>query len=81
MSNVNDDFFSRIENKTRVNKDSIVSLAKKLQNGNFKDKNLLSEVIDEISVLTNKEVSEEQKEKIINTIIEDRVPDNLEKYI
>ena len=32
-----DDFFKKVEKKTNVNKDTILSLAKKLQEGNMKD--------------------------------------------
>ena len=40
MPNYSDEFFSKIEKKTKVNKDAIISLAKKLQNGNMKHENL-----------------------------------------
>ena len=75
---MNDNLFSKVEKKTKVNKNSIMNLASKLQ-GNMKDKNILLEVIDELSNLTGKEVSEEKKEKIINTIINDKVPNNIDK--
>ena len=32
-----DKFFDKVEKKTNVDKDTILSLAKKLQNGNMKD--------------------------------------------
>lgn len=81
MPNYGDEFFSKVEKKTKVNKESILSLAKKLQNGNMKDENLLKEIINEISVMTGKEVSEERQRKIIDTIINDKVPKDLDKYI
>lgn len=81
MPNYSDEFFSKIEKKTKVNKDAIISLAKKLQSGNMKDENLLKEVISEISEMTGKEVSPERQQKIIDTIINDKVPNDLDKYI
>lgn len=81
MPNFGDEFFSKVEKKTKVNKETILSLAKKLQNGDMKDENLLKEVIDEISELTGKKVSEERQRKIIDTIIQDKVPKNVEKFI
>lgn len=74
-----DSFFNRVEKKTNVNKDTILSLAKKLQDGNLKDKETLKEVISELSSMTGKEVSKQQEEKIINTIINDNVPQNIDK--
>ena len=74
-----DDFFKKVEKKTNVNKDTILSLAKKLQEGNMKDEKTLREVIDTLSKETGKKVSDEQKNKIINKIVSDKVPNNVEK--
>ena len=76
-----DDLFDKIESKTKVNKETILNLASKLQAGNFKDTNTLKEIIHEISDITGKEVSEEKEEKIISMIQNDKVPTNMEKYI
>ncbi len=74
-----DSFFDKVEKKTKVDKDTILSLANKLQKGNMKDKNTLKEVIDTLSKMTGKKVSKEQEEKIISTIIDDKVPKDVEK--
>lgn len=74
-----DSFFKRVEKKTNVSKDAILSLANKLQDGNMKDEKTLSEVVDEIATMTGKNISKEKKEKIINTIMKDKVPDNVDK--
>ena len=74
-----DSFFKRVENKTNVDKNTILSLAKKIQDGNMKDENTLREVVSEISNLTGREVSKEKEDKIINTIINDNVPNDIDK--
>lgn len=74
-----DSFFNKVEKKTNVSKDTILSLANKLQDGNMKDEKTLSEVVDEIATMTGKNISKEKKEKIINTIMKDKVPDNVHK--
>ena len=74
-----DDFFKKVEKKTKVDKDTILSLAKKLQNNHMKDENTLREVIDTLSAMTGKKVTEEQKEKIISKIVSDSVPDGVDK--
>ncbi len=78
---MNDNLLNKIEEKTSVNKETIISLAKKLETGNFKDPNTLKEIIRELSIITGKDVSEEKEEKIINMIINDKVPNDLDKYI
>lgn len=76
-----DSFFKKIEKKTNVNKETILSLANKLQQGNMKDENTLREVIHDISNMTGREVSKEKEQKIINAVLNDRVPSNLDKFI
>lgn len=78
---LSDNFFKKIENKTNVNKETILSLANKLQQGNMKDENTLKEVIQDISRITGREVSQEKEQKIIDTILADKVPKNLDKYL
>ena len=74
-----DNFFKKVEDKTNVDKATILSLAEKLQNGNMKDEKTLREVIDTLSKLTGKEVSKEKSDKIIEKIINDKVPKNVDK--
>ena len=75
---MNDNLFKKVENKTNINKETIMALANKLQKGNMKDKTTLLEVINELSLLTGREVSDKKKEKIINAIVNDKIPNNVE---
>ena len=72
-------FFKKIEKKTKVDKNTIVSLAEKLQKGNMKDEKTLSEVIDTLSAMTGKKVNKELKDKIIKKVVDDEVPKNVDK--
>ena len=69
----------KIENKTNVGKDTILGLAKKLQEGNLKDENTLREVIQELSKMTGKDISKEKENKIINAVKNDNVPKDIDK--
>ena len=75
-----DNFFKKVEKKTKVNKETILDLANKLQNGNMKDESTLKEVITTLSEMTGRSVSKEQEEKIINAVVNDKVPKDLDKY-
>lgn len=79
--NFSDNFFKRIEKKTNVDKNTILDLADKLQKSNMKDEKVLREVIGDLSKMTGREVSKEKEQKIIETIINDKVPNNLDKMI
>lgn len=76
-----DNFFKRVENKTNVNKSTIMNLASKLQKNNLKDEATLREVIKELSSMVGKGVSPEQEEKIVNAIVTDKVPKDLDKFV
>ena len=71
-----DDLFDRIEKKTNVSKDTIISLARKLQDGDFKNEDTLRSIIGEIS-----EITEEKTNKIVEMVINDKVPTDLDKYV
>ena len=79
--NFSDNFFIRIEKKTNVDKNTILDLADKLQKSNMKDEKVLREVIGDLSKMTGREVSKEKEQKIIETILNDKVPNNLDKMI
>ena len=79
MTNFSDGFFKKIEKKTNVNKETILDLAKKLQENDLKNENTLREVIQELSQMTGREVSKEKEEKIINAVINDNVPKDIDK--
>ena len=76
-----DNFFKKVEKKTNVNKETILSLADKLQKGNMKDETTLKEVINDLAKMTGREVSKEKEEKIISTNLNDNVPKNLDKFL
>ena len=45
----------------------------------MKDENTIREVIQDISKLTGKDVSKEKEDKIINAIVNDKIPKNIDK--
>ena len=76
-----DSFFSRVEKKTNVGKETILELAKKLQQNDLKNEGTLREVIQTLSQMTGKSVSKEQEDKIINAVVNDNVPKDIDKLI
>ena len=77
--NLSDSFFNKIEKKTNVSKDTIISLAQKLQQNNLKNEDTLRDVIRELSKMTGKEVPKEKEDKIIEAVVNDKVPNNIDK--
>ncbi len=75
---MNDNLFKKVEKRTNVDKDTLISLAKKIEANGLKDEKTLKEVISKLSSLTGKSVSPELENKIISTIVEDKVPKNID---
>ena len=76
-----DSFFNRVEKKTNVGKDTILDLAKKLQQNDLKNEGTLREVIQTLSKMTGRDVSKDQEDKIVNAVVNDKVPKNIDKLI
>lgn len=76
---LNDDLFNKIEKKAHVNKENLINIASRLNEGNMKDPETLSGIIQELSNLTGKKVSPEKESKIIDLILQDKVPNNVDK--
>lgn len=74
-----DNFFKKVESKTNVDKDTIMSLAKRIQNSDMKDEKTIRDVVKEIGGITGREVSKEKEDKIVNAIIKDNVPKDIDK--
>lgn len=77
---LNDEFFGKVKKKTNVDKDTLVDLAKRLNENNMKDETVLRGIIRDLSKITGKSVSLEKEDKIIETIKNDKVPKNVEKF-
>ena len=76
---LDDKFFDKVEKKTKVKKDTIIDLANELNNGNMKNENTIRKVIKTLSSITGKEVSKEKEDKIVNTVLKDNVPKDVDK--
>jgi uncharacterized protein (DUF2267 family) len=77
--NLSDDFFKKVEKKTNVSKDTILSLANKLNQGKMNDEKTIREVIDVLSTATGKKVSKEKADKIVAKVVKNDVPNNVDK--
>lgn len=78
--NFSDSFFNKVEKKTNVGKDTILELANKLQKTDLKNEDTLREVIQTLGQMTGKKVSKEKEDKIINAVVNDQVPKDIDKF-
>ncbi len=76
-----DNFFDRVQKKTNVGKDTILDLAGKLQQGDLKNETTLREVIQELGKMTGKSVPKDKEDKIIEAVVNDKIPQDIDKLI
>lgn len=76
---INDDILTKVEKKTSVKKEDLINIASRLNDGNMKDPSTLSGIIQDLASLAGKKVSKEKEDKIINLILTDKVPSNIDK--
>lgn len=74
-----DKFFNKVEKKTNINKETILELAKELQENDLKNEKTLRNVIQKLSTMTGRNVTTEQEDKIISAVVNDKVPNNIDK--
>ena len=71
-------FFDRVERKTNVKKEDILSLAKSIQHKDLRNEDEIRQLISDVGELAGREVSKEKEDKIVEAILKNRVPKNLD---
>ncbi len=73
--------FDKVEEKTNVKREDIISLAKSIQGKDMNNERNLRKLIQDVAKLAGKTVSKEKEEKIIKAVKKDQVKDNLNKML
>ena len=68
------DIFDKISFATHMSKDEILSIAGSIHDEELTDRDAVRHLIDRLCRLTNRSLSSEQEEKLIDAIIEKRLP-------
>lgn len=76
-----ENIFDRVEKKTKVKKEDILKLAKKISSQDLSDEDNLRTLIKDVAKLAGKEVSKEKEEKIISAVKKDKIPKKMDDLI
>lgn len=76
-----ENIFDRVEKKTKVKKEDILKLAKKISGQDLSDEDNLRTLIKDVAKLAGKEVSKEKEEKIISAVKKDIIPKKMDDLI
>lgn len=64
-------FFNSIEKKTGVSMDEIFALANAIQHADFKNEKHVRKIVRRVGKVSNREISKELEDKIVNSILKD----------
>ena len=78
---MNDKIFDKVEEKTNVSREDIISLAKSIQGKDMNNEKNLRKLIHDVAKLAGRNVSKEKEDKIIKAVKKDSVKDDLSKMI
>ena len=76
-----ENIFDRVEKKTKVKKEDILKLAKKISGQDLSDEDNLRTLIKDVAKLAGKELSKEKEEKIISAVKKDKIPNKMDDLI
>ena len=64
-------FFKKIEKKTGVDFDEIMTLANAISYADFSDERQVRKIVKKVSRMANKPITKELEDKIVNSILQD----------
>ena len=76
-----ENIFDRVEKKTKVKKEDILKLAKKISGQDLSDEDNLRTLIKDVAKLAGKEPTKETEEKIISAVKKDKIPKKMDDLI
>ncbi|WP_456278533.1 stage VI sporulation protein F [Bacillus sp. AK128] len=66
--------FDNIEKKTNIKKEDIFNLADSVKSANFQDEQTVRQLIKQVSALAGKPVAKEKEDQIVEAIISNNMP-------
>ncbi|KOS66742.1 sporulation protein [Lysinibacillus contaminans] len=64
-------FFNSIEKKTGVSMEEIFALANAIQHADFKNEKQVRKIVRRVGKISNRDISKELEDKIVNSILQD----------
>ncbi|MGM8365333.1 stage VI sporulation protein F [Virgibacillus sp. W0181] len=70
--------FDKIEKKTNMNQGDIYKIANSVKNADFSDEKTVRNLVRHLSKMANKQISKEKEDKIVQTIIQNKMPTDMQ---
>lgn len=78
VNNESKEIFSEIEQKSNLSIEDIYRIAQSIQHADFSDEQTVRRIVRNLSQMTNRSISKEKEDSIVNSIINNDVPNDIE---
>lgn len=78
MDNEAKDIFNKIERSTNISMDEIYNIAHSIQYEDLSDESTVRRIVQQLSRLANRPISQRKEDEIVHSIINNRIPSSIE---
>ncbi|AUJ26398.1 stage VI sporulation protein F [Virgibacillus dokdonensis] len=74
MNNFQKGLFDKIQQKSSINPDDVYKVADSVKHADFSDERTVRKLVRQLSKLANKPISKEKEDKIVQSIVKNDMP-------
>ncbi|MCP3030685.1 stage VI sporulation protein F [Halobacillus sp. A1] len=74
MSNFQKNIFDHLQNKANINPEDVYKVADSVKNADFTDEKVVRRLVKQLAYIANKPVSKQKEDKIVEAIIKQNIP-------
>jgi len=78
LDNEAKDIFNQIERNTNISMDEIYNIAHSIQYKDLSDEATVRDLVQQLSRLANRPISQQKEDEIVHSIINNRIPSSIE---
>lgn len=78
VDNKSNEVFNKIEQNSNLSMEDIYRIAQSIQHADFSDEQTVREIVRNLSQMTNRSISKDKEDSIVNSIVNNNVPGDIE---
>lgn len=78
VNNESNEIFNKIEQNSNLSVEEIYKVAQSIQHADFSDERTVRQIVRNLSQLTNRTISQDKEDTIVNSIITNEIPNDIQ---
>jgi hypothetical protein len=78
VSNFQKGLFDKLQQNTNINPDDVYKVADSVKHANFSDEKTVRNLVRHLAKLANKPISKEKEDKIVQSIVKNKMPADMQ---